>query len=42
MGEVEGGRGPRAVGRLWERVEHLPSMAEIRDPQAWLERVPAA
>ena len=38
--EVE--RGPKAVNRIWERVEHLPSMTEIRNPTAWLERVPAA
>ena len=42
IAEIEAERGPRAVDRIWERVEHLPSMAEIRDPQAWLERVPAA
>ncbi len=42
IARIEAERGPRAVDRIWERVEHLPSMAEIRDPQAWLERVPAA
>lgn len=42
IAQIEAERGPRAVDRIWERVEHLPSMAEIRDPQAWLERVPAA
>ena len=42
IAEIEAERGPRAVDRIWERVDHLPSMAEIRDPQAWLERVPAA
>ena len=42
IAEIEAERGPQAVDRIWERVEHLPSMAEIRDPQAWLERVPAA
>lgn len=42
IAEIEAERGPKAVNRIWERVEHLPSMAEIRDPQAWLERVPAA
>ena len=41
IAEIEAERGPRAVDRIWERVEHLPSMAEIRDPAAWLERVPA-
>ena len=39
---IEGERGPKAVNRIWERVEHLPSMTEIRNPTAWLERVPAA
>lgn len=42
IAQIEAERGTRAVNRIWERVEHLPSMAEIRDPQAWLERVPAA
>ena len=42
IARIEAERGPRAVDRIWERVEHLPSMAEIRDPQTWLERVPAA
>ena len=42
IARIEAERGTRAVDRIWERVEHLPSMAEIRDPQAWLERVPAA
>ncbi|WP_428114893.1 zinc-dependent metalloprotease [Candidatus Poriferisodalis sp.] len=41
IAEIEAERGPRAVDRIWERVEHLPSMAEIREPAAWLERVPA-
>ncbi len=41
IAEIEAERGPRAVDRIWERVEHLPSMAEIRDPATWLERVPA-
>ncbi len=42
IARIEAERGPRAVDRVWERVEHLPSMSEINDPQAWLERVPAA
>lgn len=42
IAQIEAERGPRAVNRIWERAEHLPSMAEIRDPHAWLERVPAA
>lgn len=39
---IEADRGSRAVDRIWESVEYLPSMTEIRDPAAWLERVPAA
>ncbi|WP_419944705.1 zinc-dependent metalloprotease [Candidatus Poriferisodalis sp.] len=42
IAEIEAERGPRAVDRIWERAEHLPSMTEIRNPTAWLERVPAA
>ena len=42
IAEIEAERGPRAVDRIWERAEHLPSMTEIRNPAAWLERVPAA
>jgi coenzyme F420 biosynthesis associated uncharacterized protein len=42
IAQIEAERGSRAVDRIWERVEHLPSMAEIRDPRSWLERVPAA
>lgn len=25
--------------RVWERPEHLPTIAEIRDPEAWISRV---
>ena len=42
IAEIEAERGPRAVDRIWERAEHLPSMTEIRNPTTWLERVPAA
>ena len=42
IAEIEAERGPRAVDRIWERAAHLPSMTEIRNPAAWLERVPAA
>ncbi len=41
IAEIEAERGPRAVDRIWERADYLPSMAEIRNPAAWLERVPA-
>lgn len=39
---IEGERGQRAVDRIWDDVAHLPSMAEIREPTTWLERVPEA
>jgi coenzyme F420 biosynthesis associated uncharacterized protein len=39
---IEDARGERAVDRVWDDVAYLPSMAEIRDPAAWLERVPEA
>ncbi|WP_419842298.1 zinc-dependent metalloprotease [Candidatus Poriferisodalis sp.] len=42
IAHIEAERGSRAVDRIWERAEHLPSMNEIREPQTWLERVPAA
>ena len=35
-----GGMG--ALNRVWESAERLPSVAELRDPVAWLERVGAA
>ncbi len=34
--------GPRALDRVWERPEHLPTVAELDDPLAWLARVHAA
>jgi putative hydrolase len=33
---------PRVLDMAWERPENLPSIAEIRDPSAWLARVAAA
>jgi len=39
---IEEARGPRAVDRVWEDVDFLPSMAEIRDPDAWMTRVAEA
>jgi coenzyme F420 biosynthesis associated uncharacterized protein len=37
---IEEERGQRAVDLIWEDVSHLPTMAEIRDPASWLDRVP--
>lgn len=31
--------GLAGFNRIWERVEHLPSEAEIHDPQRWIDRV---
>lgn len=40
---IEKAGGERIIDRAWERPEHLPSIAEIRDPSLWLARVqPAA
>ncbi len=39
---IESQRGDRAVDLIWQDQQHLPSMAEIRDPSAWMERVSAA
>jgi putative hydrolase len=36
---VEADGGPDLLKRVWEGPELLPSMAEIRDPQAWLDRI---
>lgn len=35
--EREGGRG--LFDRVWEAPDNLPSMAEIRDPEAWISRM---
>ncbi|WP_435097189.1 zinc-dependent metalloprotease [Halorubrum sp. N11] len=32
-------RGIEAAGAVWERPEHLPTSAELDDPEAWLMRV---
>ena len=37
---IESQRGDRAVDLIWQDQDHLPSMAEIRNPTAWMERVP--
>lgn len=34
---AEGGNA--ALSRLWDRPDHLPTTAELRDPRAWLRRV---
>lgn len=36
---VEGEGGPELLARVWEGPELLPTMGEIREPTAWLERV---
>jgi coenzyme F420 biosynthesis associated uncharacterized protein len=38
---VEGVGGPTLLDRVWEDPVHLPNMAEIRDPDAWLARMGA-
>jgi coenzyme F420 biosynthesis associated uncharacterized protein len=38
---VEAEGGPSLLDRVWEGPENLPTMAEIRDPSAWLARVGA-
>ncbi|MFL5805529.1 MAG: zinc-dependent metalloprotease, partial [Roseiflexaceae bacterium] len=32
-------RGVAFINRVWERPEHLPTMAEIREPQKWIARM---
>ena len=40
---VESVGGPALLNRAFESAELLPSMAEIRDPSAWVRRIePAA
>jgi coenzyme F420 biosynthesis associated uncharacterized protein len=36
---VAAARGVAFLNRVWERPEHLPTMAEIRDPQRWISRM---
>ncbi len=38
---VEALGGPDELARAWERPEHLPTLAEIRDPAAWMRRIGA-
>ncbi len=35
-------RGITFAARVWERVEHLPTMGEIRNPQQWVSRMDRA
>ena len=37
---IEAERGDDAVDLIWQSADHLPSMAEIRNPSAWMQRVP--
>jgi len=39
---VERVGGPELLDRAWERPEHLPTLAEIRDPESWIRRVQPA
>jgi coenzyme F420 biosynthesis associated uncharacterized protein len=32
-------KGVAFINRVWERPEHLPTMAEIREPQRWIARM---
>ena len=36
---VEGAGGPKLLDRAWEEPGNLPSIHEIRDPAAWIDRV---
>ena len=38
---VEAEGGPEYLNRAWESSEMLPTLSEIRDPQAWMRRVGA-
>ncbi len=39
---VETAGGEELMNRVWENPEHLPSIAEIRAPELWIERLQAA
>jgi uncharacterized protein (DUF2342 family) len=39
IAEVEAEGGPELLARVWEGSDRLPTMAEIREPSAWLHRV---
>ncbi len=36
---VEAAGGPQVLDRAWETPDNLPTLAEIRDPQSWLDRL---
>ena len=42
LAAIEDVGGERAVDRCWEHADNLPSLDEIRDPQAWLLRLGVA
>lgn len=42
LAAIEAELGPRAVDRCWEGAAQLPSLDEIRRPEAWLARVGGA
>jgi uncharacterized protein (DUF2342 family) len=37
--DIERAAGFSALDAVWESAEHLPTLAEIRAPRRWLERV---
>lgn len=39
---VEGVGGPDLLARAWEGPEWLPTLAEVREPHTWIERVQPA
>lgn len=39
IADVEASGGPQLLARVWEEPAHLPSMAEIRTPQSWIQRL---
>ena len=39
---VEANGGPELLARAWEQPENLPTLAEIREPSAWIERLTLA
>lgn len=39
IAEVEAEGGPDLLARVWEGPDRLPTMAEIREPAAWLSRI---
>ena len=39
MGDVLGARDRAFLNRVWEGPANLPDLAEIRDPQRWIDRI---